>query len=132
MNRPCVRLLQSYEAPYGLTVQEVLETLVVFRVFQIFLPIFCSIFIISSGLHLVRSPKFSFSFGPADGKSSITWQMYFDAVIPHYKSIDSLWSTFICVELLGPLMPEIQLNIILNGTPKPTKSALHLFSVYKR
>jgi len=29
-------------------------------------------------------------------------------------------------------MPEIQLNIILNGTPKPTKSSLHLFSAYKR
>jgi hypothetical protein len=132
INRPCVRILQSSEAVYGLTVQGVLETLVVFRVFQIFLLIFCSIFIISLGLRLVRSPRFSFSFGPTDGKSSITWQMYFDSVIPHYKSIDSLLSTFICVKLLGPLMSKIQLNIILNGTPKPTKSALHLFSAYKR
>jgi len=69
MNRTCVRLLQSCEAVCGLTVQGVLEMLVVFRVFQISLLIFCSIFIISSGLRLVRSPKFNFSFGPVDGKS---------------------------------------------------------------
>jgi hypothetical protein len=67
MSRTCVRLLQSYEAVYGLTVQGVLETLVVFRVFQIVLLVFCSVFITSSGLRLVRSPKFNFSFGPADG-----------------------------------------------------------------
>ena len=69
MSRTFVRLLQSYEAIYGLTVQAALETLVVFYVFQIFLLIFCSVFITSSGLRLVTSPKFNFFFGPADGKS---------------------------------------------------------------
>jgi hypothetical protein len=131
MSRTCVRLLQSYEAVYGLTVQEVLKTLLVFRVFQIFLLIFCSVFITSSGLRLVRSPEFTFSFGPADGKSLD----YMTDVIWLRNSTLQAYGQFvkhIRVKLLGPLMSEIHLNIILNGTLNPTKSALYLFSAYKR
>jgi hypothetical protein len=82
--------------------------------FQICLHIFCLNFIAGSGLHLVRSPKFIFVFGPADGQS-VDYMTNVISLILDQKSMDSLYSTFIGVKLLNRLKPEIHPNIILKG-----------------
>ena len=50
-----VRLLQSYEAVYGLTVQGVLETLVIFQIFQIFLLMLGALYLVFRSVPLMGS-----------------------------------------------------------------------------